>query len=83
MKTVTFLTDIVQELTGHQPKVTETKDSYGSIIDIYVEGNVSQLIGKEGKTIEAIRTIAKAVGVDGSHRVKVRINENSDIPSQA
>lgn len=72
-----FLDDIVTHLTGEAPEIVFTEDELGAIITITVKGRVASLIGKQGVTIDAIRTLVKAIGFNGKHRIKLRINEQS------
>lgn len=67
--------NIAWELTGEEPKVEVTEDEYGAIIDVTVTGKISKLIGKNGSTIDAIRTVVKSIGYNNLHRVKVQIHE--------
>ena len=70
-----FLNDIVTHLTGKTPLIEVIEDEHGAVITLEVSGNVPSLIGKRGATIDSIRTVAKAIGFNGKHRIKVRINE--------
>lgn len=70
-----FIESIVTHLTGVKPAVTIEEDEFGAIITLDVTGRVSSLIGKNGVTIDAIRTLIKAIGFNGKHRIKLRINE--------
>lgn len=72
-----FIEQLVAELTGTKSEITVTEDEYGAIITIHAKDNVSLLIGKGGGTIDAIRTIVKALGYNGKHRIKLRINEQT------
>lgn len=75
MNAVDFVQDIVSALANEQAVVTQTPDDQGIVIDVSVHGSVASVIGKEGRTIEAIRVIANALGQDGKHRLRIRLNE--------
>lgn len=70
-----FITDIVTHLTGEKPDIQVQEDEHGAVLTVTVSGKVSSLIGRNGTTIDAIRTLVKAVGYNGKHRIKVRIYE--------
>lgn len=77
MNSKDFLADITEHLTGEQAKVTVNEDESGAVITVTPAGNVSSLIGKGGTTIDAIRVLCKAIGYNGKHRVKVKIDEQN------
>lgn len=56
------------------------EDEHGAVITITPKGNVSALIGRSGTTIDAIRTLAKAIGYNGKHRIKVKLDEQDRQP---
>lgn len=76
MNSKEFVSDLVAHLTGEVPVIEVTEDEYGAVITIFPKGNVSALIGRSGSTIDAIRTIVKAIGYNGKHRIKLNLNEN-------
>lgn len=76
MNCIDFLKDIVTELTGKTPVVDILEDEHGAVITLKVSGSISSLIGKHGVTIDAIRTVTKAIGHNGLHRIKLRLNED-------
>lgn len=78
MKVTKFVTDIIAQLSGAEPTVKETVDEDGLVIDITVNGRISNVIGKQGRNIEAIRTLAKAIGHEDNHRIKVKVNESTN-----
>lgn len=69
--------NIVTSLTGEYTPVTLVEDEFGAVITIVVDGKVPSLMGKNGKTIEALRTLLKAIGYNGKHRIKLRIHEQN------
>lgn len=77
MNSKDFLSDIVTHLTGEKPEIEVQEDASGAIITVTPAGNVSALIGKSGTTIDAIRVLSKAIGYNGKHRVKIKINEQN------
>jgi len=77
MDIFSFLNAIVKEITGTEPTITHATDDEGLTVHIEAKENVGRLIGKEGRTIEAIRTLVKAVGHEGSHAIRVKVNENT------
>lgn len=77
MNSQIFLSDIVEHLTGQKPQIVVSEDASGAVITVTPTGNVSALIGKSGTTIDAIRILCKAIGYNGKHRVKIKINEQN------
>lgn len=72
-----FLNDTITHLSGERPGIVVNEDEHGAVITLNVRGRVSSIIGKNGSTIDAIRTLAKAIGLNGKHRIKVRIYEQA------
>lgn len=77
MNSKVFLSDVVEHLTGAKPEIQVDEDASGAVITVTPSGNVSALIGKSGTTIDAIRVLCKAIGYDGKHRVKIKLNEQN------
>lgn len=75
MNSKDFVSDIVEHLTGEKPEVSLVEDEYGAVITVTPKGNVSALIGRSGTTIDSIRLLCKAIGYNGKHRIKVKLNE--------
>lgn len=73
-----FVRDITTQLSGKPTEVTTQPDDQGYILDVEAKSNLSSIIGKEGRTINAIRVIANALGYEDSHRLRVRLNERED-----
>lgn len=69
--------DIVTHLTQHETGVRVEEDEFGAVVTIVISGNVPSLIGKNGTTVDALRTLLKAIGYNGKHRIKLRINESA------
>lgn len=82
MNSKEFVSDIVTHLTGEVPGIDLLEDEHGAVITITPKGNVSALIGRSGVTIDAIRTICKAIGYNGKHRIKVKLNEQDRQPNR-
>lgn len=77
MNSKDFVSDVTEHLTGKKPDVQCDEDEHGAIITITPKGNVSSLVGRAGSTIDAIRVLAKAIGYNGKHRIKVKLDEET------
>lgn len=75
MECLEFLEGVVTQLTGQKPEIAVDEDQHGAVINMKIGGNIPTLIGKKGANIDAIRTIIKALGYNGKHRIKLRIYE--------
>lgn len=64
----------VRQLLGSSATVEHTEDEHGVIIEIFNNDN-GPLIGRHGATIQALSTLAKALGYNGKHRIKVVLRE--------
>jgi predicted RNA-binding protein YlqC (UPF0109 family) len=78
MNSKDFVSEVAEHLTGEKAIVELQEDEYGAVITITPKGNVSSLIGRAGVTIDAIRTLCKAIGWNNKHRIKIRLDENGD-----
>jgi len=68
---------IVKTILGDQATITHKEDEYGAVITIHPNGSsIASLLGRNGSTIDAIRTLAKVIGINGKHRIKVSIQED-------
>lgn len=76
MNSKDFMAEITEHLTGAKPSVRVDEDESGAVITVTPAGNVSSLIGKGGTTIDAIRVLCKAIGYNGKHRIKIKIDES-------
>ncbi len=69
---------VVKVLVDHPEsiKVTRTIDERGVLLllDVHPE-DMGKVIGKEGHTAKAIRTILRVVGIKNGARVNLKINE--------
>lgn len=72
-----FINDIVTHLSGQTPDIDVVEDEHGAVITLTIHGDTSIVIGKHGGTIDAIRTLSKAIGYNGLHRVKLTLNEKN------
>lgn len=67
----------VAKLSGDAAQVTVREDEDGAVFEIFSTNN-ALLVGKKRATIEALRTLAKALGQDGKHRIKVVLRERGN-----
>ncbi len=57
-------------------KVNRVVDEMGVLLTLNVDkGDMAQIIGKEGRTASAIRTILRVIGMKNDSRVNLKINE--------
>lgn len=79
MNSTELVEGIVKAILGDQATVTQKIDEYGAVITIHPNGtSIASLLGRSGSTIDAIRTLAKVIGINGKHRIKVMIEEKPD-----
>jgi hypothetical protein len=74
----TFLEYIVRALVDHPESVetTRTIDQMGVLLTLVVHPeDMGKIIGKSGKTAEALRILLRVVGMKGNARVNLKINE--------
>jgi len=74
-----FLIQVIHELSGEVPTV-DIVEGQGIIFQVGVRGKVARVVGKDGRTIASIRTIAKAIGYNDNHNIGVMLNEPSSRP---
>ena len=75
---VAFLEYVVKSLVEHPSdvKVTRVVDEMGVLITLDVNpGDMGKIIGREGNTAKAIRTLLRVVGMKNNARVNLKINE--------
>lgn len=77
MNAIELVERIVEQLTDSEPVVKVHQDEHGAIIRVSTNGNIPRLVGRHGATIHALSTLAKAVGIDGKHRIKVIVRDGS------
>lgn len=76
MNSIELLEGIVITILGEEATVTSKEDEYGAVITVHPNRtSIASLLGRNGSTIDAIRTLAKVIGIDGKHRIKVQIVE--------
>jgi len=69
----------VKTILGDKATVTHVQDEHGAVITIHPNGvSIASLLGRNGSTIDALRTLAKVVGIDGKHRIKIQIQEHDN-----
>lgn len=73
-----FLEYVVKELVDHPEavKVDRTVDEMGVLLtlDVHPE-DMGKIIGRQGATAKAIRTLLRVVGMKNNARVNLKINE--------
>lgn len=75
MDAVSFIRQVIHSLSGEEPDLQFVEDEYGIVVDVWVYGNMGAVLGHSGTHFNAIRWLAKALGYNGKHRVKVRLHE--------
>jgi hypothetical protein len=75
---VVFLEYVVKALVEHPAdvKVSRVVDEMGVLITLDVNGgDMGKIIGRDGNTAKAIRTLLRVVGMKNNARVNLKINE--------
>ncbi len=75
---VKFLEFVVKALVEHPEdvKITRTVDGMGVLMTLDVNReDMGKIIGREGNTAKAIRTLLRVVGMKNNARVNLKINE--------
>lgn len=73
-----FVEDVVKAIVDNPDKVkTDRKvDEMGVLIELYVDSSdMGKIIGKEGKTAKAIRTLLRVLGAKNNARINLKIVE--------
>ena len=73
-----FLENLVKSLADHPESVVvnRTVDEMGVLLTLDVHpDDMRQVIGREGNTAKAIRTLLRIVGMKDNARVNLKINE--------
>jgi predicted RNA-binding protein YlqC (UPF0109 family) len=73
-----FVEYIVKALVDHPEdvKTDRTVDEMGVLITLHLNpGDMGQVIGRQGQTAKAIRTLLRVVGAKRKARVNLKINE--------
>ncbi len=74
----TFLEYVAKALVDHPELVetTRTIDQMGVLLTLTVHpDDMGKIIGKSGKTAEALRILLRVIGMKGNARVNLKINE--------
>ena len=75
---VVFLEYVVKALVDHPEDVKATRivDEMGVLITLDVNpGDMGKIIGRDGNTAKAIRTLLRVVGMKNNARVNLKISE--------
>lgn len=75
---VKFLDFVIKALVEkpEDVKITRTVDEMGVLMTLDVSsGDMGKIIGREGNTAKAIRTLLRVVGMKNNARVNLKINE--------
>lgn len=75
---VKFLEFIIKSLVEkpEEVKISRTVDEMGVLMTLDVSpGDMGKIIGREGNTAKAIRTLLRVVGMKNNARVNLKINE--------
>lgn len=73
-----FVESIVKQLVSKPDKVETARkiDELGVLIELYVDKeDMGAIIGKEGKTAKAIRTLLRVMGAKNDARINLKIVE--------
>jgi predicted RNA-binding protein YlqC (UPF0109 family) len=73
-----FLSFIISTLVEEKDKIeiTEKHDELGTLLTLKVsKSDMGTIIGKEGKTIQSIRTVLRVYGSKQNERVNLKIIE--------
>ena len=77
MNSIELVEGIVKTTLGDGSTVTQKEDEHGAVITIHPNGaSIASLLGRSGSTIDALRVLAKVIGINGKHRIKIGILEN-------
>ena len=81
-----FLEYIVKALVDNPDdvKIDRTVDEMGVLITMTVNGaDMGKIIGRQGNTAKAIRTLLRVIGMKNNARVNLKINEPEGSTHQA
>jgi predicted RNA-binding protein YlqC (UPF0109 family) len=73
-----FVAYIVQAIVDHPEdvKVERSLDELGTLVSLYVNpDDMGTIIGKEGRTAKALRTLLRVLGAKNNARVNLKIIE--------
>ena len=77
-KDIQFLDFVVKALVDNQSavKIGRTVDEMGVLLTLSVDpADMGKVIGRQGNTAKAIRTLLRVVGMKNNARVNLKINE--------
>lgn len=67
------------QLTNGKARVKVHEDEHGAVFEVFSpKDSNALLIGKRRATIDSLRILAKALGHNGKHRIKVVLRERSE-----
>ena len=78
MEDTQFLDFVIKALVDHPEdvKINRTVDEMGVLMTLDVNReDMGKIIGREGQTAKAIRTLLRVVGMKNNARVNLKINE--------
>ncbi|MEK7585880.1 MAG: KH domain-containing protein [Patescibacteria group bacterium] len=81
-----FLEYVVKALVDHPEdvKIDRTVDEMGVLITMTVNAaDMGKIIGRQGNTAKAIRTLLRVIGMKNNARVNLKINEPEGSTHQA
>lgn len=78
MDAIEFLHAMITQLSGTEPDLTKTVEDSILYLNFSSNADMRYVIGKKGKTIDVLRTVACVLGLDGNHNIKVRLNANTE-----
>ncbi len=73
-----FVQYIIKSIVGNPDKVSVERkvDEMGVLLTVNVDASdVGYVVGRQGQTIRAVRTLAKIVGAKNNARVNIKLNE--------
>ena len=76
-----FLEFVVKSIVNNASdvKITRTVDEMGVLLNLKVHSeDMGQIIGRQGSTARAIRTILRVIGVKNNARINLKIEEPED-----
>lgn len=82
---VQFLTFIIKSLADNQDsiKITRTVDEMGVLLSLEVDrADMGKVIGRDGSTAKAIRTLLRVFGMKNNSRVNLKINEPAEVEAK-
>jgi predicted RNA-binding protein Jag len=82
MNVVEFLEQIITHLTGDKPQITTKEDRHGLLVTINATGNLPALIGRNGRTFQALKVLAKAIGYNDKHKLWIRLHDDKTYHSE-